>query len=200
MQDAMCIKLQDGAVFKIFQETDPESPRERDNLGVMVCWHPTYTLGDAQVNKRDYSNADEVLAFLKKEHDIVAYLPLYLLDHSGLSICTNSFNDPWDSGQVGWIFCTKEACEKAGVPNEADTEHLLRCEVDIYDQYLRGNVYGFVLLAPPCDSCGAQEAIIDSCWGFYGCDLLENGMLEHVPEEYQSELKEKADVESQITV
>ena len=28
-------------------------------------------------------------------------LPVYLLDHSGLSVSTTDFNDPWDSGQTG---------------------------------------------------------------------------------------------------
>lgn len=35
-------------------------------------------------------------------------LPLYLLDHSGLAMKTTSFHDPWDSGQVGWIYVSKE--------------------------------------------------------------------------------------------
>lgn len=31
-------------------------------------------------------------------------MPLYLLDHSGLAMQTTSFHDPWDSGQVGWVY------------------------------------------------------------------------------------------------
>lgn len=30
------------------------------------------------------------------------------MDHSGLAMQTTSFNDPWDSGQVGWIYVSKE--------------------------------------------------------------------------------------------
>ena len=33
---------------KVKQDTDPMSPREWDNLGVMACWHRGYTLGDVQ--------------------------------------------------------------------------------------------------------------------------------------------------------
>ena len=33
-------------------------------------------------------------------------MPLYLMDHSGLAMQTESFHDPWDSGQVGWIYVT----------------------------------------------------------------------------------------------
>ena len=35
-------------------------------------------------------------------------MPLYLLDHSGLAMQTTSFHDPWDSGQVGWVYVSKE--------------------------------------------------------------------------------------------
>ena len=47
-------------------------------------------------------------AMLKVISDKYITLPLYLMDHSGLAMQTTSFNDPWDSGQVGWIYVSKE--------------------------------------------------------------------------------------------
>lgn len=35
-----------GATIKLYQDLDPTSPRECDNLGTMVCWHRRYILGD----------------------------------------------------------------------------------------------------------------------------------------------------------
>ena len=40
-------------------------------------------------------------------------LPLYLYDHSGLAMSTESFSGraphaEWDSGQVGWIYVSKK--------------------------------------------------------------------------------------------
>ena len=35
-------------------------------------------------------------------------LPLYLYDHSGITMNTTGFSCPWDSGQVGWIYAFKE--------------------------------------------------------------------------------------------
>lgn len=46
-------------------------------------------------------------------------MPLYLMDHSGLAMQTESFHDPWDSGQVGWIYVSKEDALK-----EFDTEKM----------------------------------------------------------------------------
>ena len=35
-------------------------------------------------------------------------LPLYLYDHSGITMSTGPFSCPWDSGQVGWIYAPKQ--------------------------------------------------------------------------------------------
>ena len=82
-------------------------------------------------------------------------LPLYLYDHSGLAMSTETFvgkavHAEWDSGQVGWIYVSKEDALK-----EFDSDHmtgairkkaedLMRSEVTVYDAYLRGECYGYV--------------------------------------------------------
>ena len=45
---------------------------------------------------------------LLDEADGYAMLPLYLYDHSGITMNTTGFNDRWDSGQVGFIYTTKD--------------------------------------------------------------------------------------------
>ena len=50
---------------------------------------------------------NEVLEPNGGEDEVVA-LPLYLYDHSGITMNTSGFSCPWDSGQVGWIYCTKK--------------------------------------------------------------------------------------------
>jgi hypothetical protein len=57
-------------------------------------------------------------------------------------------------------------------------EEILISEVETYDQYLRGNVYGFIL-----ETNDGKH--IDSCYGFYGDNFKENGMLEYIPDEYR---------------
>lgn len=37
-------------------------------------------------------------------HPDVLLMPLYLYDHSGITISTSEFCDPWDSGQIGFIY------------------------------------------------------------------------------------------------
>lgn len=64
-------------------------------------------------------------------------------------------------------------------------------EVETYDQYLRGDVYKFtltktVLKQDTCPHCGEVikeykvEEEVDSCWGFYGDCLEDNGILGNI--------------------
>lgn len=53
-----------------------------------------------------------------------------------------------------------------------DALRVLRSEVEMYDQYLRGDIYGFEIVDHTGD-------VIDSYWGFYGQKWKTNGMAEH---------------------
>ena len=88
-------------------------------------------------------------------------LPVYLLDHSGLTMRTASFSDPWDSGQVGWIYMPLSVAREnwSSLPEAATS--LLRAEVEEYDHYLRGDVWGYTIT----DEHGDE---LYACWGFLG--------------------------------
>jgi hypothetical protein len=75
--------------------------------------------------------------------DKIFVLPLYLYDHSGLTINTSGFHCPWDAGQVGFIYVTRDDILKEyGRTNLSSklidkVKSVLRAEVETYDQYLR---------------------------------------------------------------
>ena len=105
---------------------------------------------------------------LKKEHIV---LPLYLYDHSALAMSTDSFigravHAEWDSGQVGWIYVSKEdiraeyQVDRITPSVREQAENRLKDEVRIYDAYLRGECYGYELYK--------NGELTDSCWGFVG--------------------------------
>ena len=54
-----------------------------------------------------------------------------------------------------------------------NVERQLQGEVEIYNQYLRGDVYEFVLE-------DKDKNHIDSVCGFYGSDVKTNGILDHI--------------------
>lgn len=178
----------EGFTVRIYPDDTPSNPREEwDNAGKMVCWHRRYNLGDpglGYAKKRgegvtfprpsDFQDWLEEVKGTKEEPFVI--LPLWLYDHSGITIYVG--NGPmaldaagWDSGQVGFIYVSTAMAEKEWPLNEGETEQqrrdriisYLKAEVTTYDQFLTGQVYGYVVE----DSQGEQ---LDSCWGHYGMD------------------------------
>jgi hypothetical protein len=186
-------------VLKIFIDESPESPRTAwDNLGTMVCFHRRYDLGDKHnYSSSDYDSWDEVEKAIIKQEDVAVILPLYLYDHSGITMNTTGFSCGWDSGQVGFIYVSRETLRKEYSVKRISNKivekatKLLLGEVETYDQFLKGDVYGFkVFNVETCDKGCEHEEEIDSCWGFFGDNFIENGLIEHVDKEF-AELLEK---------
>lgn len=154
-----------GYEISIEQDENPMNPREDDNLGRMLCRHTRYNLGD-----EPQANREEVLDILEgRKKDVVA-LPLYLYDHSGITMNTTGFSCPWDSGMVGCIFASYDKIRswygvkritKAVIEKVKES---LRSEVKVYDDYISGNVYGYVIKK--------DDEEMDSSWGYTYEDVL----------------------------
>jgi hypothetical protein len=103
-------------------------------------------------------------------------LPLYLYDHSGLSISTSRngwpFNCPWDTSTIGWIYVTKEKVrDEYGWKRITSKRHeriveYLRGEVATYNQYLSGDVWYYVIE----DDDGEY---LDSLGGLFGYEYAK---------------------------
>lgn len=159
-----------GYLINIHYDEDPESPREWDNLGTFYTSHPNYL---PEKNFRDYFDRGDVFdedgnftdSFEKK----YIALKIYLYDHSGLTICSGPFSCRWDSGLFGMVAVSIEKVKKEygwkvlTKSRRRKVEEQLQAEIDTYDQYLRGEVYGFRICPADDDS-----QIIDSCWGYFG--------------------------------
>lgn len=94
-----------GFTIEILDDPEPVNPRkDYDNVGTMACWHDRHTLGDEEPDE----SPSEYLKNLLMKHSGLIALPLYLYDHSGITMSTGGFSDSWDSGQVGFIYVTPE--------------------------------------------------------------------------------------------
>lgn len=169
--------------LEIEQDSSPESPRTWDNLGTMVCFHKRYDLGDeTDYRSEDYDSWDELRQGIIDNEGEVFMLPLYLYDHSGITMSTRPFNCNWDSGQVGFIFVSKNKVKKEGI-DETKVLDYLKGEVKTYDQYLTGDVWGYrVYEVETCSLGHEHKTLVDSCWGFFGEEYAEQegkSLLEH---------------------
>ena len=161
----------ENQILEISQDTDPESPREWSNLGIMACRHPEYTLGDIQLETE--------AQFKEHVKDAVVSLPLYLLDHSGLvmDVKPSPFDQQmWDTSMVGTIYTTdekiKEMCGKDRPTDEKIRQQLIG-EVKTYSQYLQGEVYQYTLSEITECSLGEEhKELVDSVAGYYDTDSI----------------------------
>lgn len=169
MNEPIYTETYKGHYIKIYRDDDAESPRSWDNAGTMVCWHNRYNLGDK--NGHDFArdvpeeagvevnDSPEGLEAYLKDHKAIS-LPLYLYDHGGVTMKCGPFGDPWDSGQVGYIYILPETIRKEwgkGKHAYAQARKCLEAEVKAYDDYLTGEVFGYII----------DDGEGDSCWGFY---------------------------------
>jgi hypothetical protein len=217
--------------IEIVQDMDPIDPRENDNLGTMLCYHRRYDLGDSKDRKEYWPNPEDAKALAERED--VVWLPLYMYDHSGITISTAPFSCPWDSGQLGIIFITKDdavaefgdhqyivrssghvpskelfnyyqgggkwklgaqdtamyfrTAEDAarhfsllGLPAGHVAESIswrqlavraLQAEVKEYDQYLTGDVYGWI-------ASTKDGSVVDSSYGYFGLEYAKEAAWE----------------------
>jgi hypothetical protein len=156
------VELEEGFTIEILPDDDPISPRDYDNLGTMVCWHRRYKLGD----EHSFESPQDFKEWLKENGGEEKFLimPLYLYDHSGITMSTGPFSCPWDSGQVGYYYASLDKLRKEYgkrlTKKRLDTaKKVLQGEVENYDLYIRGGYVGYVIK-------GADGDEVGSCWGF----------------------------------
>lgn len=180
-----------GIVAEIRNEPDPQDPREWDNVGTMVCSHKRYSLGDKYPFAWDaFESWETVQDALVANEGPMLILPLYMMDHSGLTVATHPFGGEygrWDSGQIGFIFVTEKKYKSEGFTEEQARSYLLN-EVTLYNQYLQGDCYYFTVKKKTvCPHClETKTEILDSCGGYYGTDFKENGIYDAIEAEVKN--------------
>lgn len=164
--------------LRIEQDDSPMSPREWDNLGTVAAYHRRYNLSD------EGAPVDVEGAQYIEHSDRYFSLPVYLYDHSGIAISTSSFvgrahHAEWDSGKLGIIYVSKDDVRKEyNVKRitkkiEESVLRVLNGEIETYNQYLMGDIWGFVVEKEEIYTADDGDTItewehVDSCWGFYG--------------------------------
>jgi len=183
-----------GYIIEIEADEYPMDPREWDNLGTMFCSHRRYQLGDEnpKYDTDDYAGWDELEAAILADNPGGVILPLYLYDHSGITMRTYGFNDRWDSGQVGFIYAGVEAIrenymvKRITKKTQERTKQQLKAEVDTYDKYLRGDVYSWSVSDP-------DGRTVESVSGYFEDNPLDDDsyMMQEARATVDSEIKDR---------
>lgn len=163
-------------IGEIKEDAYAEAPAD-DICSIGYLIKSRYCLGDTRCT------TDELDAIERSSNAV--WLPVYAHVHSGSTIATTPFNDPWDSGQSGLAWITyEEALENWGehafgrkvltAKGREKAKEYIRATVECFAQWLRGDVYGFTVT----DTKTGEH--VDSCWGFYGREDCEQAMMESV--------------------
>lgn len=154
--------------YEILTDEGPESPR-KDGFGTILYTSTRYELGDERVDPEEIEQK-------MKDSSVIA-IPVYALIHGSISLSTRNFGDLWDSGQSGIIFVYKEEVRKTWNITKISKKRrelvieALKNEIEIYSQYLAGEVYGYKIFDD-------QDEEVEACWGFYGFETANKEAVE----------------------
>lgn len=195
----MLITEKNGYILKVKAGGYPaDNPRYTyDNLGTIVTKHKRYAIGEKEaINTEKYNNWVEWLeGELVPAMGEVICLPIYLYDHSMVSISTESFvgrtvHARWDSGQIGWIYTTKKKAiseypEENYEQVELLVKEVLEKEVEIYDKWQRVTPLSISIYdVTHCEICDhTNEQLIFSQGGFYNIEEIEQELSDGLAEE-----------------
>lgn len=126
---------------------------ENDRLYYLQSWADT-------VEVRDRCPAAQK-AIAEALATVAVVLPLYGFDNKGITTIPNN-------RQIGMAHVTRMRVteEKLSSSTDQSIQDTLWAEVEEYQQWRTGDVWGFVI----SDGCGHE---IDSCWGLHGREYAE---------------------------
>lgn len=152
----------------------PEDPIESEEyITTFVLGHKRYNLGNkTPIDFSAHSSWEGVMSAIKREYkDMICAVPVYMYDHSGISLSTAPFTCPWDSGQIGYALIRKSSLKKWGLKDQSieDLCKIIDNDVFKYSLYLNGFIYIVSLIEhTTCETCGqtvtsiVDTSIIDS--------------------------------------
>lgn len=173
------LHLSGGKRLMIILDLDAPDPRRHlANIGKLFFWHDGYELGDGRPQK-------DINAFAATQYAVK--IPVFVSTSAGkgISITLDPSSRP-EAALAGFVVMSDQNLSSAfsGMSGQEARElafEVLSEEVRVYAAYLAGDTYSYILY----DEMGDE---IDSCHGFYGEDLLTNGMIEMLDRDVGAEV------------
>ena len=167
-----------------------DNPREFGSLSTFAFQLSGYKLpNDIDINYDDFvdlhynhrvivSAIEEAEKYIRKNFDVLEIFRVSAYIHGDISLSIGSPTCQWDSGYIGFMFIEKDKVREYFGVNRITKKQRERAisiakgELETYSQYLKGEVYGY-------NTYDKDGEDIDSCWGYYGYDHEESGLLDN---------------------
>jgi hypothetical protein len=189
----------DGFTAQLFYDENAQSPTDSggDCEPTFVAWHRRYKFDED--GEKVFGTPQDFVKWAKENKAI--YLPVSMYDHSGITVWVGAGphefdHEGWDSGQVGYVYATRELIAKWGYKRitkkvRENVLNQLGTHIKTWDQYLTGDVYGYVITGPDGEN-------VDSCWGYYGDEYAKKEMLAALDNAIEYEQKESKKIEGMM--
>jgi len=185
-----------GKIVKITIDEYPSDPfNDWDKFSHLVAWHSRYEFGN-KTDIEQWKHQEDFEQWVKEQHGKILIMPLYLYNHSGISLSveyTYPYNDRWGAGQIGYAYATYQEIRENYLIKRITKKtikkaiELIKAEIEAYNQYLSGNVYqAEIYTVEKCDKGHTHIDIEDSISSIYG-DLED--IKKTLPDYFGNEVK-----------
>ena len=190
MEEIEIVEVPGGRV-RVLPDDAPQSPRDWDTVAHLVLDVARHVLPwedhTGRLRQLCQRGGWRLAArYLSVFHDAVV-VPVWGYAHGHLALHAGAragcFADPWDSGQAGLAYLTRDELRTAcggRYPGDEQARACLHGEVEVYDQWASGQVVGYIAEQwTPCPAgttcehsgcTGGTWAEVEACWGIYGVD------------------------------
>ncbi len=169
--------VRDGMFGSLRFAVGEDGAEHLESLCVSTVAGPSWYPVDDWEEWRDEQELAEAIADCPEAVELLSrkmvILTVYRLEHSGVAYSTRPFNDPWDSGAVGFIWADEDDVSNwfAGLRASRDgVARILSDEVEDYSAWANGETYAVFLLK--------GDVQVDACFGYIGDDALEDAIGE----------------------
>ena len=113
-------------------------------------------------------------------------IPIYCLEHGGITFSAGSFADPWDSGIAGFAWMPPAKVKENFKGDKKAAIAYLKQMISVMDAYAQGECYGYALY----DTDGSEVWQTSGFWNIDGrWDELMTEMADSVPEDFAPLIK-----------
>lgn len=181
--------ITDEPLLKITYDNDCPSPRSDDNLGYFITIERNYRSPDGNTSQiynivketgEEADNQEEHIKLIterinaEKIEKVLRVFPITLYEHTGVSYFLGN-RSGFDYSRCGFYIVTDKTAELLGT-SQKDFEKVIRQELEMYNQWISGEVYRFILF-------NNEGEEVDSGGGFYDIEDIKSNL----PEEWKDE-------------